>query len=187
MFAVAGAIGLFLYMRTYESTDDAEIDGNISNLSARITGVATAVYVEDNQYVKQGQLLAEIDPADLQVAVTQAEANLALAEAQGEAQTPAVPITVQQNRTTIATGGGDVAATSAQLAAAQKTRILRARPSTRRRRTIVWRRSIASAPNIWWRAERSLKRISIRRPRPRKRQLRSWNPRARRCNRRRKK
>ncbi len=120
MFAVAGAIGLFLYMRTYESTDDAEIDGNISNLSARITGVATAVYVEDNQYVKQGQLLAEIDPADLQVAVTQAEANLALAEAQGEAQTPAVPITVQQNRTTIATGGGDVAATSAQLAAAQK-------------------------------------------------------------------
>lgn len=120
MFAVAGLIGLFFYMRTYESTDDAEVDGNISSLSARITGVATAVYVEDNQYVKQGQLLAEIDPSDLQVAVAQAEANLALAEAQGEAQSPAVPITVQQNRTTIATGGGDVAATSAQLAGAEK-------------------------------------------------------------------
>jgi membrane fusion protein (multidrug efflux system) len=50
----------------------------------------------------------------------QAEANLAMAEAQSEAQTPAVPITVQTNKTTIATGGGDVAETSAQLAAAQK-------------------------------------------------------------------
>jgi membrane fusion protein (multidrug efflux system) len=120
MFAVAGLVVLFLYMRTYESTDDAEIDGNISSLSARITGVATAVYVEDNQYVKQGPLLAEVDPSDLQVAVAQAEANLALAEAQGEAQSPAVPITEQTNKTTIATGGGDVASTSAQLAAAEK-------------------------------------------------------------------
>jgi membrane fusion protein (multidrug efflux system) len=120
MFAALGAVALFLYMRTYESTDDAEVDGNISDLSARITGVATGVYVEDNEYVKQGQLLADIDPSDLQVAVAQAEANLALAQAQGEAQSPTVPITQQTNATTIATGGGDVASTSAQLAAATK-------------------------------------------------------------------
>ncbi|MEO8878421.1 MAG: HlyD family secretion protein, partial [Polyangiaceae bacterium] len=61
-----------------------------------------------------------IDSADLQVAVAQAEANLALAQAQGEAQSPSVPITEQTNKTTIATGGGDVTSTAAQLAAAEK-------------------------------------------------------------------
>lgn len=117
---VVGVVALILYLRTYESTDDAEIDGNISSIAPRVGGVVTGVFVVDNQYVKQGDLIAELDRSDLDVALAKAEANLALAQAQNEAETPSVPITEQTNKTSIATGGGDIATAAAQLSAAEK-------------------------------------------------------------------
>src|SRR5690348_7890399 len=55
------AIAFFLYERTFVSTDDAEVDGNISSIGARVSGVVTRVYVEDNQHVSAGDPIADLD------------------------------------------------------------------------------------------------------------------------------
>jgi membrane fusion protein (multidrug efflux system) len=52
------------YRKTHVSTDDAFIDGNIHTIAAKIYGTVKEIYVTDNQPVKQGDLLLEIDPAD---------------------------------------------------------------------------------------------------------------------------
>jgi membrane fusion protein (multidrug efflux system) len=116
---IVGGVFLWRYMQSRVSTDDAQVDADISAISARVSGVITAVYVNDNQYVHAGDLLAELDPADLIVAVEQAEANLGQAEAQAQAQVPAVPITNVTNQTAVATGGADVADATAELAGAE--------------------------------------------------------------------
>ena len=61
---------------TYESTDDAQVDGHLNGITARIDGEVKAVYVEENQSVQAGQLLVELDPRDYQVALEQAQAQL---------------------------------------------------------------------------------------------------------------
>jgi membrane fusion protein, multidrug efflux system len=73
------------YLQSYQSTDDAQVDGNIAPISSRINGTVDKVSVEDNQRVTAGQLLVELDPGDYQVAVEQAHAQLAQAEAQVQA------------------------------------------------------------------------------------------------------
>jgi membrane fusion protein, multidrug efflux system len=70
------------YLQSYESTDDAQIDGHIDPLSSRINGTVIQVHVENNDRVKAGELLVEIDPRDYQVAAEQAKAQLELAVAQ---------------------------------------------------------------------------------------------------------
>jgi membrane fusion protein, multidrug efflux system len=79
-----GAVSPFVwnYLQSYESTDDAQIDGHIDPLSSRIDGTVIRVHPENNDRVKAGQLLVEIDPRDYEVAVAQAKARLALAIAQ---------------------------------------------------------------------------------------------------------
>ena len=79
-----GALAPFAwnYLQSYESTDDAQIDGHIDPLSSRIDGTVIRVYPEDNDRVKAGELLVEIDPRDFEVAVAQARARLELAIAQ---------------------------------------------------------------------------------------------------------
>jgi membrane fusion protein (multidrug efflux system) len=79
-----GAIAPFAwnYLQSYESTDDAQIDGHIDPLSSRIDGTVIRVYPEDNDLVKADELLVEIDPRDYEVAVEQARARLGLALAQ---------------------------------------------------------------------------------------------------------
>ena len=73
---------LWNYLQSYESTDDAEIDGHIAPVASRIDGTIARVYVYNTQRVKAGQLLAEIDPRDQRVAVENTRANVALAQAQ---------------------------------------------------------------------------------------------------------
>jgi membrane fusion protein (multidrug efflux system) len=79
-----GAVAPFAwnYVQSYESTDDAQIDGHIDPLSPRINGTVIQVHAEDNDRVKAGELLVEIDPRDFEVAVAQARARLELAVAQ---------------------------------------------------------------------------------------------------------
>jgi len=60
-----------------ESTDDAQVNGHLIQVSARIAGQVAKVYVDENQVVKAGDTIAELDPADYQVAVENAEAALA--------------------------------------------------------------------------------------------------------------
>src|SRR5713226_5991762 len=70
------------YLQSYQSTDDAQIDGHIDPLSSRIDGTVIAVHAEDDDRVSKGELLAEIDPRDYEVAVEQARARVELALAQ---------------------------------------------------------------------------------------------------------
>jgi membrane fusion protein (multidrug efflux system) len=84
LLLAAGAVAPFVwnYLQSFESTDDAQIDGHIDPLSSRINGTVIRVHAEDNDRVKAGELLVEIDPRDYQVAVAQARARQELAIAQ---------------------------------------------------------------------------------------------------------
>jgi membrane fusion protein, multidrug efflux system len=61
----------------YESTDNAYVQGNVIQITPQISGTVQAVLAEDTDFVKAGQNLVQLDPADAQVALDQAEANLA--------------------------------------------------------------------------------------------------------------
>src|SRR6201998_2129687 len=78
---LVGSFFLWRYFNSYESTDDAQADVHLYPVSARISGYVVKVNVGDNQWVQQGDVLVEIDPRDYEVAVAQAKANLASAEA----------------------------------------------------------------------------------------------------------
>src|ERR1700719_818163 len=71
-----GAFAMFPSF-THESTDDAFIDVHFVSVAPKIAGRVAVVQVDDNQLVKKGDVLVEIDPRDFQVALAQAEANLA--------------------------------------------------------------------------------------------------------------
>ncbi len=92
----AVAVGSFYaweYFSTYESTDDAEVDGHINAISARISGYVLDVPVDNERYVKAGDVLARIDPKDYRVALANAQADLAAAEATFLSSRTDVPIT----------------------------------------------------------------------------------------------
>src|SRR5215471_154894 len=72
VLAVSG-VYLWRYLNTYETTDDAQVDGHIDAISARINGNVVQVLAEDQQYVNAGDLLVRIDPKDYEVAVAKAE------------------------------------------------------------------------------------------------------------------
>src|SRR6202044_2444661 len=89
----AGSFYAWKYFSAYESTDDAEVDGHINAISARISGYVLDVPVEDEQYVKAGDVLARIDPKDFNVALANARADLAAAEAASLSSRTDIPIT----------------------------------------------------------------------------------------------
>jgi membrane fusion protein (multidrug efflux system) len=67
ILTLAGAVILFFYLSyksTHISTDDAYVTGRIHAVAPRLAGTISAVYAEDNQIVKKGDLLFEIDPSD---------------------------------------------------------------------------------------------------------------------------
>jgi len=112
-------LGYYLYERRFESTDDAQIDANISNVGARVPGTIVRVDVEENQRVTAGQPLAEIDPTDLGVALAQAKAEVAQAAAQLAAEDPSVQITETSNATALTNASANISSASAALASAQ--------------------------------------------------------------------
>jgi len=81
LIAVAGTI-YWLYARQYESTDDAFIDGDIVQISPKVSANVIHVPVKANQFVHKGDLLVELDPSDLQARLDQAKAQLAAAQSQ---------------------------------------------------------------------------------------------------------
>jgi membrane fusion protein, multidrug efflux system len=115
-------VAVFFYWRSTftEDTDDAQVDGNLYQISSRITGQVIKVYVDDNQTVQAGQVLAEIDPTDYQVAYDQALASLASAQADYTLATVNVPITRVTVGTGVATSGSDVKGSSDSVAQAEK-------------------------------------------------------------------
>lgn len=76
--AIAITAGIFWwqYASVREETDDAYIDGHITNISSRVSGTVSAVRVEENQRVEKDKLLVALDPSDYELAVEQSEAAL---------------------------------------------------------------------------------------------------------------
>ncbi len=118
--AVILAVILIIYLESYENTDDAQVDGHLNAVSSRITGTVTKVYVENNEVVQAGQLLAELDTHDYQTALDQAVASEANARAQLQAENPNIPITLTANITNITSANADVEAAQAGLVAAEQ-------------------------------------------------------------------
>jgi membrane fusion protein, multidrug efflux system len=118
--AVLGALLWWLHARQYEDTDDAEVDGHIGQIGSRISGYITGVYVEDNDEVKAGQLLVDIDPKDYQVALARARADYADSQAQANAASYNVPITSVATASQIESAEADVNNQRAALSAARK-------------------------------------------------------------------
>jgi len=117
---VVGGVFLWRYLATYESTDDAQVDGHLNAISARVAGYVTDVDVTDNQYVEKGQRLVQIDPRDYQVAVEKAKADLADAEAAAQAMNLNVPVETINSSTQVSASEADVAGAQAAISAAQK-------------------------------------------------------------------
>ena len=93
LLILVGGYFLWKHFDAYESTDDAQIDGHINAISARISGNVIQVLTDDEKYVKAGDVLVRIDPNDYQVAVAKAEADLADAEAALQGSRTDIPIT----------------------------------------------------------------------------------------------
>ena len=91
-----------------ESTDDAQIDGHITQVSASVGGRVVRVHVTDNQAVKAGAVLAEIDPRDYQAALDRAAAELASAQASAEVAQIGVPIATTETTSGVTTARGGV-------------------------------------------------------------------------------
>ncbi|MDQ1472181.1 MAG: rane fusion protein multidrug efflux system [Bryobacterales bacterium] len=120
---VAAGIGgarLWTYLQSYEETDDAQVDGDIYAVTSRIAGTIKAVHVEDNQQVKVGQLLVELDPADYHVALEQARAAVQEARTQVAAVRPNVSITTLSTETAVSSYQAETIGARAQVAAAQR-------------------------------------------------------------------
>ncbi len=114
------AVFLILYLHSYESTDDAQVDGHLNAVSPRVMGTVQRVYVEDSQIVTAGQLLVELDPRDFNNALQQAKASYASAEAQLKAENPNVPIVRTTNESTISTNVDAVQGAQAAIVAAEQ-------------------------------------------------------------------
>ena len=98
----------YRYFTSYESTDDAQVDGHVNSISARISGHVIKLNVEDNQYVQAGTVLVEIDPADYQVAYDRAKADFEDAQAAAVAAGVNVPITSVNTTSQVSATEADV-------------------------------------------------------------------------------
>ncbi len=114
------AAGLWWRSTFSEDTDDAQVNGHLIQVSSRIAGQVAKVYVDENQMVKRGDLIAELDPRDFQVAVENAQAALSSAEANAAAAQVNVPLTTINTGSNLSSAGADVSGTRAGVAQAEK-------------------------------------------------------------------
>ncbi len=113
---------LLFYWRStfYEDTDDAQVNGHLIQVSARINGNVINVPVAENQLVKAGDVIVELDPRDYQTTVNQDEANLAAAESNYESNRVNVPVTAVSANTNLAAIAATVSQVNAQVTQAQQ-------------------------------------------------------------------
>src|ERR1700676_3636522 len=116
-------IGAGLFVRNslaWESTDDAQVDGHIMPLSARINGYGLEVPVIEGQLVHAGDLLVTIDPKDYKIAVNEAEATLADSQSSAASALFNVPITSVTTQSNLESAGTAVMNAQAGLKAAEQ-------------------------------------------------------------------
>ena len=117
---VIATILLIHYLNSYVETDDAFVDGHTDPISFRVSGIVKACYVENTYIVKKGQLLAELDSRDNQVAKEQASANYAQSQAAARAQAPNVPIVATDQLSRVKNEDYNVVSGRANVAASEE-------------------------------------------------------------------
>jgi membrane fusion protein (multidrug efflux system) len=123
LVAVVIVAGVLIYLwRTAGrvSTDDAQVDGHITQVAARVGGTVTKVNVKENQYVEAGVVLVELDPRDYQVAVDRARAELADAQANASGAATGIPLTQVSSATGVQTATGGLEEAQAGVAVADR-------------------------------------------------------------------
>ncbi len=110
---VIAGVFVWRYYAVRESTDDAQIDGHITPISARVSGTVISVDFNDNQFVKAGDVIVRLDPKDYEVAVARAQADFQEAQATALAAHTNVPISNISTSSQLETA-------QAQLVAAQR-------------------------------------------------------------------
>jgi membrane fusion protein, multidrug efflux system len=118
--AVLAALGIWWRSTYSEDTDDAQVNGHLIQISARIAGQVANVDVNENQFVNRGDPIAELDPRDFEVAVENAQAALDSAKAAAAAARVTLPITTINTGTTLTSAGADVSGSQAQVAQAEQ-------------------------------------------------------------------
>jgi membrane fusion protein (multidrug efflux system) len=109
----------FFAVRPYETTDDAFIDGHAIQISPQVSGHVVTVFIDDNQLVKKGAPLVQIDPRDYDVALAQAHANLAAAQsrlAQAQHQVIVSRAKAEQDRAAVGVAEAEATRADADLA-----------------------------------------------------------------------
>ncbi|MEP7119134.1 MAG: HlyD family secretion protein [Acidobacteriota bacterium] len=112
--------GIVLAGRGHEATDDAQIEGRITQIATRVGGPIAKVEVHDNQYVEAGALLVTIDPREYDVAVAKAQAELADARATAQAAGSSVPVAAAATSSDVRTAASSVDESRAGIAVADK-------------------------------------------------------------------
>jgi membrane fusion protein (multidrug efflux system) len=154
------AIGIpyLIYASRHVSTDDAQIDGNITTIAPKVKGQVAHLYVEDNSTVHKGDILVQLDDRDLRAAAAQAAAAYAQAVAAHGAAVIGVPQQVAvtsaqiaqanagiaQGQSGVANARATLAASRAQLAAAQAN-LAKVTNDERRARTLVAQGAISQS------------------------------------------
>lgn len=146
---VASAVGGWVLLhRGLESTDDAQVDAELVALAPRVSGVVVKVAFEDNQEVKAGQVLAEIDPEPARARLAQAEASLEAARAAATAAETDAKLAETNARASNRAAGASVGAANAG-AVASRDQIAEARA-----RVTVEETALAQARTDFDRVER---------------------------------
>jgi len=115
-----GGYGAFSWaMRGKENTDDAQVESDVVMVSARVGGTVEKVLVTDHQRVKKGDVLAQIDPADLSARAKQARAQLAAAEAQAAAADAQVAIVTASSKGGLSAAQAQLSGTATAVASAE--------------------------------------------------------------------
>jgi membrane fusion protein (multidrug efflux system) len=120
---VLAIAGIAIWLRVTagrETTDDAQVDGHVTQISARVAGTVVKVHVDDNRQVEADAVLVEIDPRDYEVAVDKARAALADAQAAAIAAETNVPITSTGTTSNLTSAEAGVAQAAGGVTASQK-------------------------------------------------------------------
>jgi membrane fusion protein (multidrug efflux system) len=112
----------FRYLQRYETTDDAQIDGDVDPVTPKVGGYVKEIRFKDNQAVREGDTLFVLDDADYRIRVAQAEAALQSAQAGAGVSRSNVNVaaaTIQSSQATVETARNQVATAQANVTAAQ--------------------------------------------------------------------
>jgi membrane fusion protein, multidrug efflux system len=115
LLVVAAIVAGIIYITRLgkEKTDDAQVEGHVATVSARVAGQVKRVAIDDNQIVKKGDVLIELDDRDQQVRVAAARADLAATQAQLRQAQTQLAMTDKTAKANLAVAKGGIAQAAA--------------------------------------------------------------------------